>query len=51
MNVTETLLAITIAIAGWNLLETIGNGKKIAAITQKIKDLPCEHGRPCEDNE
>jgi len=37
-NVLQT---ITLAIVAWTLREVIHQGKVIAAMRQKMKDLPC----------
>ena len=42
---TEILLAVVMAIAGWNLLETISLGKAVAAIQAEIhkRDAQNDH--------
>ncbi len=30
-----------LAIAGWTLLEVIAQGKTVAVLQQKLRDLPC----------
>ena len=37
----DAIQTVTLAVAGWTLLEVIKQGKTIAAMQQKIKDLPC----------
>ena len=38
---TDAVQTVTLAVAGWTLLEVIKQGKIIAAMQQKVKDLPC----------
>lgn len=41
MNPSDILQTITLGIAGWTLLEVISQGKAVAAMKQKLRDLPC----------
>ena len=41
MNAADILQTITLAVAGWTLIEVISLGKKIERHDQKLKDLPC----------
>jgi hypothetical protein len=49
MNPQDILLTVVMAISGWNLLETIRLGKHIAAMQQRLADLPCDRpGSSCQ---
>ena len=41
MNAADILQTVTLAIAGWTLVEVISLGKKIERHDQKLRDLPC----------
>lgn len=47
MNAQEILTTITLGLCGWNLLETIRQGKLLAALKQQIHDLPCVSKKNC----
>ena len=38
---TDAVQGVTLCVAGWTLLEVIKQGKQVAAMQQKVKDLPC----------
>ncbi len=42
IDAPSILQVITLGVAGWVLLEVVGIKEKIAALSQKLKDLPCE---------
>jgi len=42
MDASNILQTITLAVAGWTLAKVISQGETIAAIRQKLKDLPCD---------
>ena len=43
MNIDPSALlqSVTLGIAGWTLLRVIKYGEVLAAMNQKLKDLPC----------
>jgi hypothetical protein len=41
MDAGNILQVITLAVAGWTLQRVISQGEKIAAMDQKLSDLPC----------
>jgi hypothetical protein len=41
MDASNILQVITLAVAGWTLREVISQGKDLAKVKQKMKDLPC----------
>jgi hypothetical protein len=41
MDAYNILQVITLAVVGWTLREVIHLGKTIAAMKQKLRDLPC----------
>jgi hypothetical protein len=41
IDAANILQAITLAGVGWTLLEVIAHGKALAAMKQKLRDLPC----------
>jgi len=40
-DAANLLQVITLALSGWTLREVVQQGKVIAAMRQKLKDLPC----------
>lgn len=50
MNLTgdTVLIAICIAISGWTLLAVIDLKSEMAAVIQRLRDLPC-NGSKCPD--
>ena len=41
MTPSEIIQTVTLAVAGWTLLEVIAQGKAVAVLKQKLRDLPC----------
>ena len=41
VNASDILQLITLGVTSWVLIEVINHGKTIAAIKQRLKDLPC----------
>ena len=41
MSTNELLNLIILGICGWTLTETVRHGRIIAAIKQRLSDLPC----------
>jgi len=37
------LEAVTLAVAGWTLKKVIDQGEVLAALKQKLRDLPCQN--------
>jgi len=44
MTAELLLSTILLGICSWTLLQTVGNGKQLAQLDQKVKDLPCLNG-------
>jgi hypothetical protein len=42
-NPAEILTTITLAVSGWTLIKVIRQGEVLAALQQKLKDLPCNN--------
>jgi hypothetical protein len=42
IDASSILQMITLAVVGWVLLELIDLKTKVAALSQKINDLPCD---------
>lgn len=42
MNASEILTTITLAVSGWTLIKVIGMGEKIAALSERTENLPCQ---------
>ena len=43
IDAATILQTVTLAVAGWTLLEVVSLGKKIERHDQKLKDLPCNN--------
>ena len=48
IDAVNILQTVTLAVAGWTLLEVVKLGKKIERHDQKLKDLPCNECRKPE---
>lgn len=45
------LQIITLGVSGWVLLEVVGIKERLAAMNQKMKDLPCDTCNESDDRQ